>query len=80
MEAERLERPEGEAPEPDPSPSTPSRQTPATNEQQEPEGGSRPQPAPGAQKRASSAQVQETIDQLRAKVAGLNQSLEQNNL
>ncbi|KKZ11846.1 MAG: hypothetical protein TE42_06765 [Candidatus Synechococcus spongiarum SP3] len=79
-EAERLERPGGEAPAPDPSPSAPSRQASATDEQQVSEGGGHHQPEPATRKRASPAQVQETIDQLRAAVAELNQRLEQNTL
>lgn len=80
LEAERLERPGGEAPEPDPSPSTASRQAPAADQQQDSEGDSQPRPEPATRKPASPAQVQESIDQLRAEVAGLNQRLEQNTL
>ena len=80
LEAERLERPGGESPEPDPSPSAPSPQTPATDEQPQSEGGSHGQPEPATRKRASPAQVQETIDQLRADVSGLNQRLEKSTL
>lgn len=80
LEAERLEQPGEEAPEPDPSPSTASRQGPAADQQQDSEGESQPQPEPTTRKRTSPAQVQESIDQLRAEVAGLNQRLEQNTL
>ena len=77
LEAERLERPGGKAAE-ESDPSS-SRQTSPTAEQQ-PEEDSQPHPESGARKQASPAQVQQSIDQLRAEVAGLNQRLEKNAL
>ena len=82
LEAERLEQPRSgaSAPEPGPSPSRPDTATAEGTEQQPPEEGSGPRPEAGSRKPASSAQVQESIDRLRAEVAGINQSLEQNTL
>ena len=78
LEAERLEQPGGEAAEPGSSPSATSQQA-AADEPQKSEGSS-PQSEPTTQKHASPAQVQETIDQLRAEVAALNQGLEKSSL
>ena len=80
LEAERLEQSGDGAAEPDPSPSVPSQQQAAADGARESEGDSRHQPEPATRKRASPAQVQESIDQLRAEVAGLNQCLEKNTL
>jgi len=80
LEAERLEQPSAEASGPEPSPASPARQAPAADEGQQPEDNSPPRSEPATGKRASPAQVQETIDQLRAEVAGLNQRLEQSTL
>ncbi|HBP53026.1 MAG TPA: hypothetical protein DD643_01130, partial [Synechococcus sp. UBA8638] len=63
-----------------PPPAPPPRRAPAADERRKPEDDSPPQPEPATGKRASPAQVQETIDQLRAEVAGLNQRLEQSTL
>ena len=79
LEAERLERPGDEVSKPTPSPSTPSRQATPADEPQETEGSSHPRMETAA-RRASPAQVQESIDRLRAEVAGLNQCLEQRTL
>ena len=81
LEAERLEKSGDGAAEPDPPPSVPSQQQAAAADgPRESEGDSRHQPEPATRKRASPAQVQESIDRLRAEVAGLNQCLEKNTL
>jgi len=78
LEAERLERPgDGGAPQTEEPPSPPPSAAQATNGDGQGESAGKGHPTePTPQHRASPAEVQETIDQLRAEVAALNQRLE----